>query len=589
MYAIDTEWNIETGEFLCGTVYGGTKDTTFFIERGKETKCPRYIDDVAVYYLSPRDITLLEPYVKFREYFNLATLISIRENYSTYRDKHKGGVGLEAEVKRYLGVKMEFKKMAFGTYVTRLLRQHNIEDTKRTYDLAEFLLRNTPEAEILCTKRMEVLNQPWKKMAEQVIHYDLEWQNGLINPQNLLKTSERLGVDFFKVPEPPHKRAGKLCIDRRKFQDFLKREGLPVTTQTSNASYSDGGILWGMHWKEFEQIGRTAREDRVRDLCNFIHTALRCHTAQTGEARFNSKVIRPLEIVCAQSSGRVSHKACPISAGVLFRMAVIPPPGYKTLVLDIKSQEVVLAALFSGDKALQAACKDDVYSAMYSQINGKPYEKLGKTDPRRIQTKEITLPFLYGVGANTLGRTMACELAYAKSLLFQLDRAYPDFYAFKQNVIACGVECHRLYTGLDQYPLKIVNRKVHINGVDYEDTYNPRQVVNHTIQGTGADMLRHWVKMLDDMGYLPFATLHDGLYIYVPSDFDSNILVKASQDLFNELLPLWEGQSWVVEMAEFRGHLFEKGDDYYKLVALLKNSDVEAVKKDEICYIAGRG
>jgi hypothetical protein len=254
-------------------------------------------------------------------------------------------------------------------------------------------------------------------------------------------------------------------------------------------------------------------------------------------------------------------------------MAVIPPPGYKTLSLDIKSQEVILAAQFSQDLNLQKACEEDVYSYLASVFNGTPYVKLDKKDSYRQFVKNIVLPWLYGVAAGKLAGAMNCELQAAKILLDRLDRAFPDFWHWKGEILRAGVTRGRIHTLLDNYPLKVP-----------AEGYNPRQVINHVIQGTGCDMLRIWVDTLVEAGYPPFATLHDGVYIYVPKDFESSKLIKISEEAFNKAIPLSgipSFNSWVVECSEYYGHLMEKGDDYFKLVSNLTGKTVEELKACE--------
>lgn len=563
-YAIDTEWD-PNGNFLCGSIAG--EKEFYYIERGKPHKCPPKLEGTAFYFVAPRDIKFISQFCKFDEYLDLAVLIRIHQNYSSY-DKSMRGRGLKELVHDYCNKTMKYKNVNFDTkYVTQELRLHNKEDSRCTYLLAKYFMSQVSDEDLAIARRMEVRNKSWMAINEQCVHYDVEWQNSMIKPEILVPRLEANGIDFFRIKD------GKLHIKRNPFQEWLKKYHIPVPMEVSTASYANEGLLRTMHWKEFEQLGRTALDPEIREKCNLVHLALRAHTAQTGEARFNKKVLHPQEVVCAQASGRVSHLACPITAGVLFRMAVIPPEGYKTLSLDIKSQEVVLAAQFSQDFALQKACEEDVYSYLAAVFTGQPYRKLDKKDSFRNFVKNIVLPWIYGVAAGKLAQTMNCELAYAKLVLDRLDRAFPDFWRWKGEVLRACVTQGRALTLLDRYPLKIEG-----------DDYNPRQVINHTIQGTGCDMLRIWVDTLVEMGYPPFATLHDGVYIYVPKDFDPSILVEASENAFNKAIPLTgipSFKSWTVECSEYVGHLMEKGDDYWKLVSNLTGKSIEELKACE--------
>ena len=563
-YAIDTEWD-PNGEFLCGSIAGGKE--FYYIEKGKSYEGPSHLEGTAFYFVAPRDIKFIGKFCTFDEYLDLAVLIKVHQNISSH-DKSMRGRGLKDLVAQYCNYQMKFKNVNFNTmHVTKELRAHNKEDSKCTYKLATYFMSRVSEEDLQVARHMEVRNASWMSINEQCIYYDLEWQNGMIKPEIMVPRLEANGIDFFTISK------GKLHIKRKPFQNWLMRNHIPVPMEVSNAPYAASGLLRTMHWQEFEQLSRTAIDPIIREKCNLVHLALRAHTAQSGEARFNQKIIHPQEVVCAQASGRVSHLGCPITAGVLFRMAVIPPPGYKTLSLDIKSQEVMLAAYFSQDKALQEACTEDVYSYLACIFTGEPYRKLDKKDSFRTFVKNIVLPWLYGVAAGKLAQTMNCELAYAKLVLDRLDRAFPDFWRWKGEVLRACVTSGKALTLLDRYPLKI-------EGEDY----NPRQVVNHTIQGTGCDMLRVWVDALVKAGHPPFATLHDGVYIYVPKGFNETLLVKISEDALNMAIPLSgisSFNSWTVEISAYHGHLMEKGDDYWKLVSNLTGKSIEELKACE--------
>jgi len=91
------------------------------------------------------------------------------------------------------------------------------------------------------------------------------------------------------------------------------------------------------------------------------------------------------------------------------------------------------------------------------------------------------------------------------------------------------------------------------------------------------------VKALVDNNLTPFATLHDGCYVYVPKDFDNQKIVDISQRALNEAIPL-SFDTWTVECVEFKGHLVEKGDDYWRLVEALSGQSVSELKAKEALY-----
>jgi hypothetical protein len=563
MYAIDFEWSPDRKP-LFGYMYGG-KGTGAEILKLKD----KYVDDLAVYFVSPMDKVFSYPHVRFREYLDLSVALNIHENISTYEKTNPFNRSLERRVRKYLGRDMPHKKINFSEQVncTAHLRAHCREDARATYDLACFLEQMDPDA-LDRARCLEIRNRPWEDIARQHIVYDLEWQNALIDPPTLHRRLTEKGLDFFVLNN------GKLGIKRNPFQKFLRDHNIPVDTTISPAPYAQDGVLYQMHWKQFENLGRSAFEPETRELCSLIHIALRCHTAQTGESRFNRHELYPLEICCAQSSGRVTHKACPITAGVIFRMGVIPPVGMKTVSLDVKSQEVVLAAHFSEDKGLQTACREDVYSYLWSVLMDTPYIKLEKTDANRKLAKEIVLPWLYGVGHVTLAWRLNVEPAFSRVIMDRLARAFPAFEEWKGAVLREAYTRGHVVTLLDRFPLKV------------KKDSNPRQAINHVVQGTSADLLRAWCAALVDAGYPPVATLHDGVYLYVPADLDKQELITLSQAALNTALPAF--QSWIVEAEEFRGHLMEKGDDYWRVLAALTGKSAEDLKREEVTFIANR-
>jgi len=522
MYSIDVEWTSDY-KLLVGYAVGDTKPKTIRI-RGNEPL--QYIDDIAFYYLAPQDVALLSPYLQFRKTYNLATIIRVLTNVSRY-DKIKRQ-SLADVAQKYLGIGMKHLMPVHTlTERTPALEHHCREDASVTLKLAQHFVPLVKDWSFF--DRLETFAPYWAQINMTGLELDTEYIRRILNTDSLLASAQGRGINFIYNFED------RLKIDRLKFQTYLKNSGFNIPERMSPAPYAKGRLK-SMEYGIFKTIGESAKNPDTKIDAQLIYVLLRLHYLQG--RMLDQHHVYPFEIPCAQASGRCSAINSPLGAGSLFRASVIPSPGHVLVSLDVKAEEPRLAAHFSGDLELQEACKLDFYSYIASKIQNTEYEKLEKTDPLRSQVKNgIALPWLYGVGPATLAEGLNCEYEYARLVLNRLSIAFPTFETWKGNLSRAAMTWGTVQSYLHHYPL-------------YANEHsNPRQLVNHLLQGTGADMLREMVKFVMDRNYKVVATLHDGLYIEVPlSEKDSiDALPALLGGFLDDLIPVF--MPWDVECA----------------------------------------
>lgn len=216
--------------------------------------------------------------------------------------------------------------------------------------------------------------------------------------------------------------------------------------------------------------------------------------------------------------GSQSSRSQPSATGYIHlkpawqRSIVHPSKGRVLVGIDYASQEVLIAAILSGDmKLIQAYASGDVYLQSGKDIGTIPQNGTKATHKKqRDEQKPVVLGWMYwmtGHGLSTdltekTGKEWTVEAA--QELLDNLDEAYSVFAEFRNETI-------------DNYNDTGFQKLKH-GHLMFGDNGNHRSVGNRPVQGAGADIMRLAVKYCSEEGVEVVITLHDALY----AEFDVN-------------------------------------------------------------------
>lgn len=220
--------------------------------------------------------------------------------------------------------------------------------------------------------------------------------------------------------------------------------------------------------------------------------------------------VRPYHNIYGAQSARTQ----PSATGFIFlkpawqRTVVHPPKGKMIVGIDYVSEEVLLAALESGDEALIGDyAKGDIYLAYGQRIGVIPLHGTKQTHKyERDLQKPVILGWQFGMTGHGLSRNLTAQtgrvwdVEEAQDLLDQLDETYWKFAEYRKNVIG-RYEDYRMLKLKDGWYL-------------FGDNHNPRSCQNFGIQGGGSDIMRRSVmECTRRYGLKVIKTLHDALYI----------------------------------------------------------------------------
>lgn len=203
--------------------------------------------------------------------------------------------------------------------------------------------------------------------------------------------------------------------------------------------------------------------------------------------------------------------------GKAIRDLILCPPGFRLLVADYAQIELRILAHMAGRGALWQGFWDglDAHVATAAAVFGIPPEEVDR-QARQI-AKGIAFAILYGAGPDKLAEMAGVPLHKAKRFMAMHERAFPEIYRFKRDLLR---KARR-----DLCVTTLLGRKRRLPELRSMDHFlrkrAERQVVNSCIQGTNADitkfaMARLHESLLDGMQLL--LTVHDELAVLCPED-----------------------------------------------------------------------
>jgi DNA polymerase-1 len=192
---------------------------------------------------------------------------------------------------------------------------------------------------------------------------------------------------------------------------------------------------------------------------------------------------------------------------VWLRSLILPPEGYGIAYIDWCQQEHGIAAVLSGDRAMQAAyTSGDPYLEFARQAGAVPGDATKQSHgPVRELFKQCALAVAYGMEAEGLAQRIGKPLIVARDLLRAHHETYRRFWAWSDAAVD-----HAMLTGLLQ--------TVFGWPVQAGENPNPRSLRNFPCQGNGAEMLRLAACFATEQGIEVCALIHDAVLIAAPVD-----------------------------------------------------------------------
>lgn len=637
--AVDAEWLVGY-KLVCFTLTGYRKGVPTAItvsfppnRKGK----PRIFDNGAnrlireptvdvdgttlIYFATGADIALVEPFIrgtyshielsqlfklkynalkkyvggeKVAKYMVKGSLAEYARAYLKIQMTHKRGDGMKEEDMREIWRRSDISKILDGEL--DWLTKRNREDSLVTFRLAEYIDNAEPHS--AAARLFYTRAQAERMSRETVAWYHKVLKNGvplnakaldLFHGDNKREILENVakptnGVYFTAFDEKKkewdlHMRAKPLAAALREIKNA---DGSPaITLIESSASYAVEGYApkFGyLGMKEIYEKGSKEAHDTIEPYYNA--EMMRYFLNAKRMDYFRGDRTFPLEVVYGQQSGRCGMTGdAVINLGGIFRAMVKAPLGKVIVSLDLKAEEVFLAAWIYGDKALQEMLTNgkDVYTQIadrlfpgailkYPRSEKNGYD-MSKDEPLRKIVKRAVLAFLYGIGGDSLSGYVGKDMDTAKEILAGLKE---EFWEMQKHIGMAQAEAEA--AGYAALPLSNFPLYVYDGG-------NEKQLTNFKIQGMGADLLRYAILQLPDK-FKVVGTLFDGVYLEVDEEnIDATVeeLKATLAGLFSELTePLFPGHNipWVVEAQEnqlskykggkrpeyFREGCFEKGE-----------------------------
>jgi hypothetical protein len=198
------------------------------------------------------------------------------------------------------------------------------------------------------------------------------------------------------------------------------------------------------------------------------------------------------------------------------RNLIRPEPGRALISLDWKSQEVMIGAVLSQDRALLADLgSDDLYMSFAVRAGLAPAGATKDTHPAvRDMAKTLVLATSYGMGWKRLAeRTGMCEFE-AKELLRRWATSYPVYEQWLGDAVRVS-------------QLRGYLSSVFGFGLLVTDTTKPNTLRDYLCQCNGAEMLRlAAIYATEEAGIEVCAPLHDSLL--VECDLDDVFAIRTA-------------------------------------------------------------
>jgi DNA polymerase I-like protein with 3'-5' exonuclease and polymerase domains len=217
---------------------------------------------------------------------------------------------------------------------------------------------------------------------------------------------------------------------------------------------------------------------------------------------------------------------------------------------DLAQQEPQIAAVWSGDEALLAACQSgDVYLGIAKQLGFAPADATPKThEPVRNLFKTVVLGIQYGLGVRSLAVRAGISLFEAGEILARLRARFHRF----ENYAQCVTDHANLELELST-PFGWRMR--------CPSGMNQRTIRNFPIQSTGAEILHVACVLAERRGIEIVAPVHDALMAEAGVDHAEEVsaaLDRVMRDAVAVVLRGYELRTDEPQIIHAGQHYFDK-------------------------------
>ena len=273
----------------------------------------------------------------------------------------------------------------------------------------------------------------------------------------------------------------------------------------------------GIPWPVFESGRLDLSDDTFRQMARAypVVAPMRELRSALSELRLNDLAVgsdgrnRTLLSAFRARTGRnqPSNTKFIFGPSVWLRSLIAPPPGYGVAYVDWSQQEFGIAAVLSGDTAMQAAyLSGDPYLAFAKQAGAIPPDGTKQTHGGiRELFKTCALGVQYGMEADSLALRIGQPPIVARDLLRAHRETYRTFWRWSDAAVDYAMLTGSLHT--------VFGWHVHVG-----ENPNPRSLRNFPMQANGAEMLRLACCLATERGIEVCAPVHDAVLICAPLD-----------------------------------------------------------------------
>jgi DNA polymerase-1 len=332
---------------------------------------------------------------------------------------------------------------------------------------------------------------------------------------------------------------GKPHWSKQRFVDFVRRSRMHWP------AYADGTLdERDQTFRDME--GRYPQIGPLREL-RYSLSKLRLNDLQVGNDGRNRCLLGPY--------GSKTGRNQPSSAKYIFgpakwlRFLIAPPPGRVLIHRVYAQQEPQIAAVWSGDEALLAACRSgDVYLGIAKQLGFAPADATPEThEAVRTLFKTVVLGIQYGLGMRSLATRTGISLFEAAEILARLRAQFRAFESYAARAIdhaGLALEISTPFGWRMRCP----------SGM------NPRTIRNFPIQSTGAEILHVAGVLAERRGIEIVAPVHDALMAEADADREEEVsaaLDRVMRDAAAVVLRGYELRT-DVQIVRAGGRFFDK-------------------------------
>ena len=230
-------------------------------------------------------------------------------------------------------------------------------------------------------------------------------------------------------------------------------------------------ILEYRHYEKLRSTYTDALPEYVGDDGR-IHTTLHQNGTTTGRFSSNNPNLQNIPV-----GGR---------DGAAIRNLFVATDGWTMVSIDYSQIELRLAAILSGDAELIRIFSGggDVHTSTAATIFSVPPDAV--TTDQRYRAKTINFGVLYGMGAQTLRRSIQVSLAEAEQFLSEYRRAFPGLFAYIDGIKRDAAETGFITTAFGRVrPIDGIT-----SSLSFVRSQAERVAVNSVIQGTAADVIK---------------------------------------------------------------------------------------------------